>query len=176
VSGKAKKWTAAMVRQNCKKVGDCLIWTGRVDARYGHPIASVNGRHTCMRPYYFTKLLGRVVPAGHKVGPSCGNKLCMSCLITRTPRDALLAAYSMGDRECGPATRMRITMGRSRTKLSPKKADEIRASDEPVKVLAERYGVCKETIRAVRRGDRWNARPEARASIFDWAQTFKEAA
>lgn len=177
MSGKAKKWTAALVRQKCKKVGDCLIWNGRVDPCYGHPIASVNGRSTCMRPYYFTKLLGREVPPGHVVSPVCGNKLCMSCLEARTRGQVLTAAYQNGLREADSASRLRRTMARKGTKLTLKQADEIRASKEPAKVLAARYGVGEETVRSIWRGTRWaKYRPVANASVFDWASFHGEAA
>jgi hypothetical protein len=40
-------------------------------------------------------------------------------------------------------------------KLNANKVREIRASDEPVAVLAERYGVSTSTIRDVRFGRKW---------------------
>jgi hypothetical protein len=42
-----------------------------------------------------------------------------------------------------------------RRRLTAAKAREIRASDEPVAVLAERYGVSTSAIRDVRFGRKW---------------------
>ena len=45
-------------------------------------------------------------------------------------------------------------------KLTWKEVDEIRASDEPQRTLARRYGVHDNTIKNIRRWNTWKHRPE----------------
>lgn len=60
--------------------------------------------------------------------------------------------------------------GRAAGKLTMDEARDIRSSDEPVPVLAERYGVSGRTIREVRAGRRWRETPLlSSASVFAYA-------
>lgn len=77
------------------------------------------------------------IPAGHKVHHKCGTKACI-----RLDHLELKGSQMVHMRE-------------HPRKLSLEKAREIRASSEPQKVLATRYGVAQSMISAVKRGRSW---------------------
>lgn len=51
---------------------------------------------------------------------------------------------------------------RGRTKLNWNSAEEIRDSDESLRVLADRYGVHFTTIRAIKKGWAWKVEDDPR--------------
>lgn len=99
----------------------------------------------------------------------CDTKHCANPAHRRkgTKSDAMLAAGLTKS----PLTRARMTEARRRrSTMTAEKAAEIRASAEPLAVIAERHGISITHACAIRRGKRWAALNIApSASVFSFA-------
>lgn len=173
-------WTRTL-RAHIATVGDCEEWTGRM--RRTLPL--------CYAPAGFLKLGSRASSAhsvrtvlfklrhGHLPGPgmvlrmSCCNDRCVAERHTvQMTRAESVAEQGRRGELSTPARRMagrkaRINAGAA--KLDMDRARAIRASDEPWQVLAERHGVSRKTIFAVRANKQW-AEEAPGASAFSWKE------
>lgn len=138
------------IRPRCIEDGDCLIWTGRRSAgnvpRWGDK---------SLRRMIYTAMVGPVQDR-FLISNNCENPLCVNPahLKANTKGAVLRRVYENTDL----ALRRSITStraARKRAKLDLDKVREIRASDEILDVLAERYGVHRALISQVKRGVAW---------------------
>lgn len=148
-------WTMDTVRSRCDEVGDCLIWTGPVNAS-GYPYCCIDGKRHSLRSFVYFDLLGKPRRGGLRVATRCGNKLCLSeaCLVGRSQAD-IIAAASAKRLALDPLFRRRLRAMPPVVKLDEGKAEAIRNSDLPGRELALVYGVSMETIRAIRAHETW---------------------
>lgn len=167
-------------RENVAEVGGCLEWQGRYLGAL--PVmqtpagmlfdGSVSGKQSARQLAW---LIGTGVraPVGRTLVMRCGNAACVDHLHMRAVKRGAHCTLAAADGKYKTTRRQAAALAardggrRPDYKLSLSDAAEIRASTEPTKVLALRYGVSPSGISAIRRGDRW-ATTAAAASVFTW--------
>jgi hypothetical protein len=138
--------------------GECWIWTGSTSN--GYPTVKRNRENLYVRSLIWG-YTGKTRRPGENITAECGNKLCINpaCLkarsISRINRDAAKrGAWKSASRA------LKISISRRKnpaaTKINIDIAREIRTSEEPSRALAERFGVSKTLVGAIRRGDVWS--------------------
>ena len=142
-----------------RQCGDCLEWLGYVDPR-GVPVFTVTkpmnrpDLPAILRPRRFLwNQTHRSRVRDHELlKPKCGNDLCINPV-------HMVKAHRCDSKVGRPVLathRLAIVNGvRASSKLNMDAARAIRASDEPSKALAERYGVTSANINMVRRNLTW---------------------
>lgn len=132
------------------EVGDCELWTGRTHKGYGEIIIN----REIWRVHRLTWTIENgPIPEGLGVLHECDNRACRKlshlflgdALANNIDRD-LKGRGSAGKRE-----------RHGHAKLTETAVAEIRASREPARLVAPRFGVTIETIRRVRRGEAWGS-------------------
>jgi hypothetical protein len=132
--------------------GDCHLWTGSTNNKgYGQfslGIGHIRGAHR-----YAWELLFGPIPDGLFVCHSCDNPPCVNI------EHLWLGTNQMNMDDMMAKGRNKVPDSRGEASASAKITEEqalaIRASDEPYKVLAERYGVRYGLIRRVKVGESW---------------------
>ena len=145
--------TVDSLKNRTIEVGECREWQGYFGN--GTPQVSNNGEMVSVRRL-FTELLGGQISKGYYV-PKCNNKTCVN------PDHTVFHTVSVHLKKAAkiavlnPTRRIKIQINKRATvaKLTQEKADEIRYSDEPSRVLAQRYGVDKSVICRIRKGNAW---------------------
>lgn len=126
----------------------CWEWVGGKGAG-GYGCFSVNGKNQKAHRVSYEAYKGKI-PKGMVVRHSCDNPACINPdhLNIGTQRD------NVADREL---RKRRDVKGErvGTSKLTESEVLEIKASDESSSVLAERYGVYKTNIWAIRSGKSW---------------------
>lgn len=133
--------------------GDCLRWTGW--SANGHPAGTIAGRRMLIRRELYKAAHGPI-REGKIVRCNCETPDCVN------PEHATLTTYKAVAKQLGaegvmsgPVRSARIAAVKragKQAKITQKDARAIRASDEPLRVLAARYGLSKETCSKIRRG------------------------
>lgn len=156
----------------CHEEGNCLIWNQGTNS-CGYPIARLHNKTTLVHRYVYTELMGKHLPTGYKVIRTCGNSRCISphCMRSRTTSAIVKQAFADGKRNTYKETAKRRancikTFG---AKLSMELAREIRAQQGTHQAIAERYGVCRSTVKNIKLGRSW-AEP-SNTSVFNWRAT-----
>jgi hypothetical protein len=133
--------------------GECWEWQGY--CANGTPSVSHDGKMISVRRL-FTQLLGNTVREGYYV-PKCGNKLCVNPEHTtyNDPKQHMKKAARKALQS--PTRRLKIQIHKRATtaKLTQEMADEIRCSEGPSRLIAEKYGVNKSVICRIRAGKAW---------------------
>ena len=149
-------WTLDMIRARCTECGDCWEWQ-RAISNDRYPTLRHKGRVINARRAVFEMAGGKLQPKSFIVN-TCGNHLCLNPAHLKQvrQRDHLAHVAALGAMS-GPVRSARIAATkRAQTgKITLADANLIRASDEPVKVLAERYGLCLDRVYRIRRGEAW---------------------
>lgn len=141
------------IRRRCNDDAGCWLWTGYCDKGV-MPVISINGSPTTVRRTVYRLAVGEI-RTGFEVVGTCERVKCVAPehlkQISKAQRRRELTARR------SPASLIRLTSANRvrQGKLTMEKAREIRASDEPTKDLAERYGVSSTLIGYVRRGISW---------------------
>lgn len=170
--GKRSAATAAQVREALKLTGDipdemdgayllnrirmCCIddagcWIWQRHAQKGvMPIINIEGKVMSSRRAAFIALHGEVKP-GHEVMGGCEAPLCVNPECSKQVTFAERRRRMAKKRNYGQSNRMKP----AHSKLSIEKARQIRSSEEPTAVLAERFGVSKAAIGYAKRGSTW---------------------
>jgi hypothetical protein len=145
----------ATIKRLTVEEGDCLVWTGRSigSSPVGNLLLSI-------RPVRRVQLAlqGRDIPPGWVVIDTCRTPGCVhpdhlkvasrQQLMRRTGKEGMLSLPSK-------SASLKRASRQTAPKLTLQIAREIRASDEPSKVLAERHGVNVSLINRIRRGKVW---------------------
>lgn len=125
-----------------KDPNDCWTWLGAIDR--GVAKKCVHGQMTTARRWIWTTLFGPI-PDGIEITTSCGEQSCTN------PHHLRACTHAEATRE-----------GTAATLLPADVADIRRAGKDrgpnTSRVLADRYGVTTQTIRAVWDGSRWSRR------------------
>ncbi|WP_295541042.1 HNH endonuclease [uncultured Pseudacidovorax sp.] len=139
------------IQSRCREDADCWIWLGTAH-RGVTPKMVFNGDPAGVRRLAYLAARGRV-RNGYEVICNCGTKLCCNpehlTTVSRAERRRRMPHPQVASAAMVAANRLR------QGKLTMEKAREIRASDEPHPVLAERYGVTPQLISLVRLHKAW---------------------
>lgn len=133
------------------EVGDCWLWRGAK----GHgkdPRWSIGGKVFQARRVVF-ELAHEIAPGKRQVGVNCGNPVCVhpDHIVARTRSQAALN----GTKSAAGIANMAAAARARKNKLSMEAAREIRASDEKSAELALKFGVSREMVCSIRRGQSW---------------------
>jgi len=150
----SKEETVAILEGRGRPTVDgCLLWTGYVDPIRG-PMASLGSppMPTSVRRKVWS-LKKRVLDFNETIKPSCGNWACVAF----AHMELANRADPLTGRKKTPVHAMHIAQGlrASIGKLSMEIAREVRASPESSPKLAIKYGVSKQAIDQIRRGETW---------------------
>lgn len=145
------------LRSYCDTSTGCWIWGGATNS-IGYPIIK-NGKRGCLLARReAARLSGMELTPRQPVAATCGHRLCInpehlqkSTTQAIAKAAALGGAYSTQQRAKAIAEHKR-TKG---AKLTLEQARAIRESPESGPVLAERYGVNRTLINAIKRGEAW---------------------
>ena len=148
-----KTHTITTLKERTIEDGDCWEWQGY--CAYGTPSVCHQGKMISVRRL-FTQLLGNIVRDGYYV-PKCGNGLCVNPEHTtyNDPKQHMKKAARKALQS--PTRRLKIQIHKRATnaKLTQEKADEIRCSEGPSRLIAEKYGVNKSVVCRIRAGKAW---------------------
>jgi len=141
----------AKIHANCEDDCGCLMWQGSTGGSKGTPYFN----HRSLRRVLFEAAFGEV-PASRRVSMTCGSRACLNLehMTLRTPGAVVRNTFATTDasiRLSAASTRS----NRARSKLNIEIARAIRSSDEPLKVLAARYGVHHSTCGYIKAGQMW---------------------
>lgn len=135
------------IRSRCIDDAGCWVWQGYMQKGV-MPVVNIDDKIVPVRRALFQALHGPV-KKGHEVTATCETHGCVSCVeqVTFAERRRRMAVKRN--------TGKRPNWKPAHSKLSVEKAREIRASEEPTAVLADRYGVSTATIGYVKAGKTW---------------------
>jgi hypothetical protein len=143
----------------CQEDADCLVWTGSLSKRSGHP--KYNNKAARRVVYELAK---GPIPEGRLVTTTCGCARCVNPahLALTTKSEAAVKANAC------PTVRLRKAIASAKAnrpngKLDMQKASVIRDSSEGIDELAALYGVDRTLISKVRTGAAWR---EMKATPF----------
>jgi len=163
--------TVDSLKARCIEVGECWEWQGYMQNNTPQVIGYPGGlkKMVSVRRVLRELLTGQSQPDGH-YGNSCGNTRCVNPDHTLYKSQALHMRAMGKKRKVSMVTanklrKFRVEAGLA--KLDEEKAQEIRLSDEPAPVLAEKFGVSKSWITKIRRGKAW------RVLASPWQGLFK---
>jgi hypothetical protein len=169
----------ALVERRCEEDGDCLIWTGAVNSCGAPVITFTNdlGKKPTvqMRRKVWEARTGKKIPKGRYVTYTCNNPRCLEHL-ELTTRAEITSRYWTR-----PDSRARLTAaatrgGRARAKASMEMAREIRASNETLKQVSQRFGISVALASMIRRGERWKEAGNPFAGLFASNDSSRRAA
>lgn len=140
-------WLEERVRENDD---GCWIWIGAVNQSSGLPVMNDDGTMRPVRLVVWEAVNGKKMKPGNRSFSLCGCKLC----VHPDHVDSKPWGAQVKGRKRDMDVRIKIAHGqRARQKLSEDDVRDIRASVESGPVLSARYGVTKETINNIKRGD-----------------------
>lgn len=143
----------AYVQARVIEDGDCLRWTGY--CYNGHLGGTIDRRKVLIRRELYVAAKGPI-PKGKILRCICETPLCVNV------GHVVPTTYKAVAKECGalglmsgPVRSARIAAAKragAQAKISQEDARAIRASDEPLSVLAARYRLTESTCSKIRRG------------------------
>lgn len=146
------------IKANCEEVGDCWIWKGAI-SESGYPIVKVRGEGCRLVRRVVAEMSGITLKARQPTVTTCDDKLCVcpehvkASTISKVAKAAAeRGAFSSPARGAKIA---RFRRAAHDSKLTESDAEAIRASAESGPVLAERYGVHRSRINAIKCGEVW---------------------
>lgn len=144
------------VMHKTKVGGGCWLWTGCVNNK-GYGLCSYGGaRRQYVHRMMLEIKLGRPIARGLKTLHSCDNPRCVNPahLSEGTQKENLEQAVDRGRLKPSPPRCLGERHGSA--KLTVDAVHAIRASDETSAALAARFGVGRQAIDKVRKGERWS--------------------
>ena len=149
--------TMAHIKARCIEEGDCWIWQGSVLGN-GYPSMSIKDETYLVRRVVL-EIVGKPPKKYQPVICSCRNKLCVNPEhLTRSSHSKVgrdTAALGVFSELTKCAKNAKASRARESTRLTMELANEIRLRPESGKVLSGIYGVSKNQINAIKRGDAW---------------------
>jgi hypothetical protein len=135
----------------------CWNWLGRLWNGYGR--INVEGKTLRAHRYSWMLRNGREVPAGMVVCHSCDNPKCVNPdhLFLGTPAENVMDCVSKGRHARGDKLAHPRAKGEKNgnSRLTKEQASAIRFDGRPQRVIAAQYGVCRETVGKIKRGELW---------------------
>jgi len=145
--------TTTTLKERTIEDGDCWEWQGY--CANGTPSVFHAGKMIAVRRL-FTELLGGKLRDGYYVA-KCGNGLCVNP--DHTTYNDPKQHMKKGNRKAlqSPTRRLKIQIYKRATnaKLTQEMADEIRSSEGPSRVIAQKYGVNRSVVCRIRTGKAW---------------------
>lgn len=141
------------IRLRCVEEGECWIWQGATN-QTGHPIMKYPGRPCGTVRRLVLEAIGNAPAPRQPTVNTCGDPLCVSPAHTKksTIRQVAKQAAKGGAWQ-SMERRMKISAAKRKTsKLSIEQANAIRMSEETTAELAQRFGVDRSYIKAIRAG------------------------
>lgn len=130
---------------NAQEDGDCYIWHGTINS-YGQPLArliwSDDKRQISVRRLVYLLCKGWL-PEGKPLTNKCGNRLCIAAdHIYPSTNKAIARKAAAAGAFSRPARHLKIAKTKAdQSDLSWDAVRDIRASSEPLKVVAARHGI-----------------------------------
>lgn len=150
--------TLKTIHDRCDEVGECWIWKDAV-SQHGYPIMRRRPGGCLLVRRVAVALDGRPAAPRQPVMCTCGEKRCVNpAHLQPTTISAVAKAAAAKGSFSTTARAARIAQSKrasSQAKLTLEQVREIRASDESNLALAERFGVNRSRIGAIRRGVAW---------------------
>jgi len=143
----------ARIRRRCTEDAGCWLWTGYCD-KGTVPVINLDGVPTTVRRQVYLAAVGPI-RTGYEVTNSCERQKCVAPEHLKQLSKAQRRREMSRNRPASALVRITSANRLRQGKLDMEKARAIRASEEPAKVLAERYGVSQTLIGFVRRGISW---------------------
>ena len=141
-----------MLMENCRPVHGCMVWAGHIDSQRG-PIGRTDEGPVSVRRFIWAVKREKLPPSKVlRMQETCEHGCCEYTHMRVAPRNE-----DAKGRPVMPSHRhaMTIAIRKRLGKLDWDKVRAIRASDEPNKVLAERYDVSSSLIGQVKRHEIW---------------------
>lgn len=146
------------VQDRCVEEGECWIW--QQNSNNGRPQMQAPGtrRRVAVRRELWLQLRDPNLPSTRWVTTKCDTPCCVN------PEHLCLTTNAKAQKKAGEQGKFSTLARRAKVAASKQAAvsrltledvQAIRASDEILRVLAERYGVAKNTVWAIRNGTRW---------------------
>lgn len=158
-----ERWLGEL-RNSVEAVGECLEWQGAYMGKTPLVYCPAGMHKTCMRGSrqsvrsVLWALAHGEAPQDQIIRAGCGNWRCVLeqhwQVLTR--RTQTLEQSKRGEFATVKRRTAGRAKGRARAKLDAHKAHEIRHSPAPSLELAQRFGVSRSTITAIRRGQLWS--------------------
>lgn len=146
------------VRSRCVEEGDCWIWQGARAGCAMNPQISINGEKLYVRRVVYEAISGEPVPKNRGVSTSCRTGCCVNPdhLVMTTTRARAVTAGAEG-KYSGVVRAAKIAANKRAllSPLTPEKVADIRFGGGTHQEAAERNGVSRWTVGAIRRGERW---------------------
>lgn len=146
------------VHDRCLEEGECWIW--QQNTNNGRPQMQIPGtrRRVAVRRELWLQTRNPDITAKTWVTVKCETPGCVNPEHLCLTNNAKAQKKAAGQGKFSTLSRRaKVAKAKqdARSPLTQDQVDAIRASDEILRVLADRYGVAKNTIWAIRNGTRW---------------------
>lgn len=132
---------------NSKHGRNCIEWSGaKKSSGYGH--VTINKKQLMVHRLAYRLFLGQI-PNDKLVCHSCDNKLCIN------PSHLFLGSHKDNSQDASKKGLLSFGSRRYNAKFDESVALKIKTSNKKSRFLAEKYGVCLQTIRNIKAGRRW---------------------
>jgi hypothetical protein len=164
VAGKRQRARQVLTLESIERrslvCGEC--WEYQTDAKTEHNRRYVqvkhDGKHILVRRLAYELAKGVPTKPGLCVVPTCGNECCVNPKHQKAMRESEKCKRAAEQGAFSKIARGRaIAEGSRKTKakLTPEQAKEIRYSAESGPVLAAKYGINKSLVNKIKRGEAW---------------------
>lgn len=142
--------------KRCDKDGSCLLWRNMKDFNGGYAIVRIARRTMKVHLLMWQLSAKSALAEGLALVNKCGSRHCVEPSHWRCVPKEDVPRLTVKGLKRSADTIIRSTLARRRRgRMTIEAAREIRASEEPTGVLAERYGVDRSRINAIRAGRTW---------------------
>lgn len=165
-----KTFSMQWIRLRCDRDEDtgCLLWKQHV-SKTGAPVATKRSDDGRKPAFQIRRVVWEhkngPIPCGMVVTCSCGKSRCLSHLELITKAEVIRRQWQRPDLRAKLLAGM-TKAGRARVLMTIEKAREIRASNDTLKVAAEKHGISISLASMIRRNIRWKEEANPFAGLF----------
>lgn len=138
------------IESRCTEDGGCLLWGGAM-ASGNTPMIRIDRKTYNARRRYYELTVGPI-PEGMVLAVTCECQRCMRHMEPQTVSQVIQRVVARGTFSAAVHGAKVAAARRKTSRYSDALISEIRASDEPSRVLAERLGMNESYLSRVRRG------------------------
>jgi hypothetical protein len=140
--------TLNWLHERVKDEDGCLVWQKCISGN-GVPQGYIGGKVVTVRRFLWNESHEEPCPANMQVRPKCNNPLCVKPSHLRAyPKNE----FHKGKAHALPWRNAYAQTARANSRFSDELINEIRDSQEPGRVLAERHGMSETYVSRIRRG------------------------